>query len=100
MSNKALPCPFCGNPMHPIPTEQPAGWCVGGLHKHWCPLGMLTHNRVSTYVSREDAVMAWNMRTTQQQGQSEAEPHDGIAYPAITSTLFDATNSYLNGEER
>lgn len=77
MSIEALSCPFCGNPMHPIPTEQPAGWYVDGLHQHWCPLSMLTHDRVSTYMSREDAARAWNTRALQQQEQSDAESRDG-----------------------
>ena len=61
-SDQLLPCPFCGNEMHFILTEQPVGWRVGGLHSFWCPFTLLTHNDCDTYVSKEAAANAWNRR--------------------------------------
>ena len=63
MSDKTLkPCPFCGSEMRFIPTEQPKGWRVGGVHGQSCPFSILIHDDCTTFITREAAAESWNSR--------------------------------------
>lgn len=65
MTDQALlPCPFCGASMHFIPTVQPKGWLVDGLHRVWCPFTPLAYDYCNTYVSKDAAREAWNRRAS------------------------------------
>lgn len=81
-TTELLPCPFCGNEMHFIPTDQPRGWRVDGRHTASCPFSILIYDDCITFATREAAAESWNTR---------AEVGSGTCYMSIVDEYETAS---------
>jgi len=81
ITDKLLPCPFCNSPValreHNCPT---VGWhvtCTGSIDKCGvCPqtLSARANGDISTPFSKEEAIVAWNHRISNETSQWTKEP--------------------------